>query len=176
MATMYSTTRPLVLLARYPPGLLHDEYKIPRLESYHSTDKTSYTYSGKTLSTHPMDQQLIVLKNSIEAITNQSFNSVLINFYRDGNDSNGWHADNEKELGTNPLIASLSLGATRRFHLKHQVSGEKLEFELDHGSLLIMGGELQHFWKHRIPKQVKIKEGRINLTFRMIDAHQRLPK
>jgi alkylated DNA repair dioxygenase AlkB len=154
--------------------LFGKEFKIPRLESFHSNQGTSYSYSGKTLTAHPMDKQLLKLKNKIEALANHSFNCVLVNYYRDGNDSNGWHADNEKELGLNPVIASVSLGATRRFDLKHQISGENIEFELYNGSLLIMGGELQQFWKHRIPKQKKVKEGRINLTFRLIDMHQRL--
>ena len=88
--------------------------------------------------------------------------------YRNGQDSNGWHADDEKELGQNPIIASLSFGATRRFDLKHKLTNERISFELNSGSLLVMGGEMQHFWKHQIPKQKKIDEPRINLTFRKI--------
>ena len=144
-------------------------FAIPRLESFHSINGKSYSYSGKTLSTRPFDNQLASIKNKIERLTNHSFNCVLVNCYRNGNDSNGWHADNEKELGKNPVIASVSLGATRRFDLKHNGTGEQLKFDLHNGSLLIMGGELQHYWKHRIPKQPGVNEGRINLTFRLID-------
>jgi len=92
----------------------------------------------------------------------------LANYYRDGNDSNGWHADNEKELGIDPVIASISLGVERRFDLKHNLTKEKISFHLSNGSLLIMGGSLQHNWKHTLAKAKKIEEGRINLTFRKI--------
>jgi alkylated DNA repair dioxygenase AlkB len=145
------------------------EHLIPRFESFLSENGQGYGYSGKKLSSHPFDQRITDLKNRIEKATGYRFNSVLVNFYRDGKDSNGWHADNEPELGKNPTIASLSLGASRRFDLQHLPSGTKLSFDLTHGSLLIMGGSLQHFWKHRIPKQLRINEGRINLTFRFID-------
>ena len=93
---------------------------------------------------------------------------MLANLYRDGKDSNGWHADNERELGKNPLIASLSLGATRRFDLRHNLTKEKISFELKPGSLLIMGGEMQHFWKHQVPKSFLAANMRINLTFRKV--------
>jgi alkylated DNA repair dioxygenase AlkB len=149
--------------------LFGKEHIIPRLESFHSEDGKSYGYSGKRLTTHRFDLQIIDLKNRIEKATGYKFNSVLVNFYRDGKDSNGWHADNEPELGKDPIIASMSLGATRRFELQHSSSGDKHSFELTNGSLLIMGGSIQQFWKHRIPKQLRINEGRINLTFRYID-------
>jgi len=147
-------------------GKIHD---IPRLESFHSEHGKSYGYSGKRLYTHPFDQRIKEIKIRIEKATGYSFNSVLINYYRNGTDSNGWHADNEPELGKNPIIASLSLGAQRRFDLKHNLGTEKISLELTNGSLVIMGGALQHHWKHQIPKQLKITEGRINLTFRFID-------
>lgn len=149
--------------------LFGKEHFIPRLESFLSENGKDYGYSGKRLTTHPFDQPILNLKDRIEKATGHSFNSVLINFYRDGKDSNGWHADNEPELGYDPTIASLSLGATRRFDLQHVSSGNKLSLDLINGSLLIMGGALQRHWKHRIPKQLRVKEGRINLTFRYID-------
>jgi alkylated DNA repair dioxygenase AlkB len=98
---------------------------------------------------------------------------VLLNLYRDGQDSNGWHADNEKELGVNPVIASVSLGASRFFHLKHNTDkSQKLKLELTHGSLLLMEGTTQHFWKHQIAKTAKAVAPRINLTFRkVLKAH-----
>jgi alkylated DNA repair dioxygenase AlkB len=88
--------------------------------------------------------------------------------YRTGKDSNGWHADNEKELGEAPVIYSLSFGQTRKFQLKHLKTGERINLELNSGSLLIMGGEIQHYWKHQVPKQLKIAKDRVNLTFRYI--------
>ena len=97
------------------------------------------------------------------------FTSCLLNLYRDGQDSNGWHADNEKELGINPVIASLSFGAERMFHMKHRRDrNQKLKLKLEHGSLLVMRGSLQHHWLHQIPKTKKTVGERINLTFRNI--------
>ena len=140
----------------------------PRLESFHGEDGLTYSYSGNTLAATPFTPELRELKERIEAITQKQFNCVLVNFYRDGKDSNGWHADDEKELGQDPLIASVSLGVTRRFDLRHIKNGHLLHLDLNHGSLLIMGGALQHFWKHRIGRSQKISTGRINLTFRYI--------
>ncbi|MGB5120416.1 MAG: alpha-ketoglutarate-dependent dioxygenase AlkB, partial [Vibrio fluvialis] len=108
------------------------------------------------------------LKQRCELLACQAFNSVLANLYRDGQDSMGWHQDNEPELGQQPVIASLSLGETRRFVLRHLHSKEKLELPLSHGSLLIMAGNTQHFWQHCVPKTVRTLEPRINLTFRLI--------
>jgi alkylated DNA repair dioxygenase AlkB len=91
-----------------------------------------------------------------------------VNLYRNGQDSNGWHADNEPELGINPVIASLSLGATRRFDLRHNLSNKKISIDLTNGSLLLMKGEMQHFWKHQIAKSKKVDAARVNLTFRWV--------
>jgi alkylated DNA repair dioxygenase AlkB len=143
-------------------------YTLPRLEAFYAELGKSYGYSGKQMNVREFDSTLLALKNKIEEKSAERFNSVLANWYRDGQDSNGWHADNEKELGKNPVIASLSLGETRRFDLRHTKTKEKVQLELKSGSLLIMGGELQHFWKHQIAKTKKVKAGRINLTFRMI--------
>jgi alkylated DNA repair dioxygenase AlkB len=140
----------------------------PRLEAYFATEGERYSYSGKTLIVQPFDELLVQLKQRIEQIANAEFNAVLINYYRDGNDSNGWHADDEKELGKNPIIASLSLGTTRRFDFKHNTLLEKHQLELTSGSLLIMSGEMQHHWKHQIAKTKRVQSGRINLTFRKI--------
>ena len=109
------------------------------------------------------------IKYFIEATTECQFTTVLLNQYRDGKDSNGWHADDEKELGLNPIIASLSFGAERVFQLKHNtISDLKKNIVLEHGSLLVMKGSTQHFWKHQIPKTTQAVGTRINLTFRTI--------
>lgn len=143
-------------------------HPIPRLEAFFGIGNQVYSYSGKTLETHHFTKELLELKSLIEQVSNEKFNCVLVNLYRDGKDSNGWHADNEPELGKNPVIASLSLGATRRFDLKHNTTKEKISIELNHGCLLIMKGEMQHFWKHQIAKTTKVSTPRINLTFRYI--------
>lgn len=143
-------------------------FDTPRLESLHVFDGKSYQYSGNTLVSHPFTEELKAVKNKIEAACGHTFNCVLANLYRDGKDSNGWHADNEKELGRNPVIASLSLGAERRFDIKHTATGVSKQLVLPHGSLLIMGGSMQHHWKHCIAKSTKILDQRINLTFRTL--------
>lgn len=149
-------------------NLFGKTHAIPRLEAFFATENKTYSYSGKTLQTHPFTTELLTLKSKIEAISQEQFNCVLVNLYRNGQDSNGWHADNEPELGKNPVIASLSLGATRRFDLRHNLTNEKLSFNLTNGSLLLMMGEMQHFWKHQIAKTKKVDAARINLTFRWV--------
>ena len=141
----------------------------PRLTAlYGNTDK-AYTYSNLTMEPHPWNPLLQKIKNQIAAVCDTNFTSVLLNLYRDGKDSNGWHADNEKELGTNPVIASISLGAERAFHLQHNCDkNRKHKMILQHGSLLIMKGATQHNWKHQISKTAKPINPRINLTFRWI--------
>ena len=143
-------------------------HKTPRKEAYFADKGMSYGYSGKQLTIQPWDKKVQELKNKIEEVSNQEFNACLVNLYEDGNHSNGWHADDEKELGKNPIIASLSLGTTRKFDLKHKHSGIKKRFYLNNGSLLIMGEGIQHNWKHQIPKETKVLTPRINLTFRKI--------
>ncbi|MFN1533353.1 alpha-ketoglutarate-dependent dioxygenase AlkB family protein [Vibrio jasicida] len=138
----------------------------PRLQAWHGD--VAYTYSGLTMSPHPWTPDLNELKARCEAIANVQFNSVLANLYRHGQDSMGWHQDNEPELGRNPVIASVNLGETRRFLLRNLHCKTQLEYELSHGALLIMAGELQHHWKHAVPKTAKPKGKRINLTFRHI--------
>ena len=144
------------------------EYNTPREESFHSKSQKHYRYSGFALHTNPYLPVLSEMEEQLTEFTKSNFNSVLINLYRNENDSNGWHADDEKELGQNPLIASLSLGATRRFELKHKERKEKIRLHLEHGDLLVMGGSLQHHWKHQIPKERNHCPPRINLTFRNI--------
>jgi alkylated DNA repair dioxygenase AlkB len=143
------------------------KYQQPRLTALFGNDGKAYSYSTITMQPHPWTTLLQKIKVRIETATNTKYTAVLLNLYRDGKDSNGWHADNEKELGKNPVIASLSFGATRTFHLQHNTDKSlKQKILLTHGSLLIMAGTTQHFWKHQIPKTAKPIEPRINLTFR----------
>ena len=144
-------------------------YAQPRLTSLHSNSMSTYTYSGLTLKPQPMTDELLELLGQIQKVSQHDFNCVLLNLYRDGADSNGWHADNEKELGKHPQIASFSFGATRFFHFKHRkIKSERYKMELQHGSLLLMEGAMQEHWLHQIPKTKKPLEPRINLTFRKI--------
>lgn len=143
---------------------------IPRLQAWYGDANTTYTYSGLTMNPKPWTDTLKILKNRCEELAGKTFNSVLANQYRDGNDSVSWHADDEPELGHNPVIASLSLGDSRTFQLKHQTKKHlpTQKLELTHGSLLIMKGETQHHWKHQIAKTKRVKQPRINLTFRYV--------
>lgn len=144
-------------------------YAQPRLTSLHSDSLSSYTYSGLTLQPNPMTKTLFELLNLIQTVCQHDFNCVLLNLYRNGSDSNGWHADNEKELGKYPKIASFSFGADRFFHFKHRkIKEQRYKMELHHGSLLLMEGEMQKYWLHQIPKTKRQLEPRINLTFRKI--------
>ncbi|OIQ30705.1 MAG: alpha-ketoglutarate-dependent dioxygenase AlkB [Bacteroidetes bacterium MedPE-SWsnd-G2] len=152
-------------------------YPQPRLTAYYSTINTSYSYSNITMGSKPFPDYLEKIRLKIEQATNETFNAVLLNLYRNGQDCNGWHADNEKSLGVNPVIASLSLGAERTFNFKHRkIKDEKHKINLHHSSLLIMKGEMQHHWLHQIPKTKKQKEARINLTFRYINEKTEIPQ
>lgn len=140
----------------------------PRLTAWYGNNDKPYSFSGITLHPLPWSTEILTIKSRIEPIANTEFNSVLLNLYRSGNDSISWHTDAEKELGVNPVIASINFGATRKFQLRHIKTKQKLEIELTHGSVLIMQGELQHFWQHQVPKTSKPVSERINLTFRVI--------
>ena len=145
------------------------EYDQPRLTALYANNKNPYTYSNITMHPTPFSPVLLEIKSKIEKTLNQTFTTCLLNLYRNGQDSNGWHADNEKELGINPVIASVSLGAERMFHMKHRTDkNQKLKLNLVHGSLLVMSGSTQHHWLHQIPKTKKNVGERINLTFRII--------
>ncbi|MBV7297742.1 alpha-ketoglutarate-dependent dioxygenase AlkB family protein [Enterovibrio paralichthyis] len=137
----------------------------PRLQAWFGQ---AYSYSGLNLKPALMPSLLLSLKAKCEEVSGVDYNSVLANLYRDGKDYMGWHQDNESELGETPSIASLSFGEPRRFVLRHLHSGEKREFELNSGSLLIMAGKTQTYWQHAVPKTAKINAPRINLTFRKI--------
>lgn len=145
-------------------------YPVPRQTAWYGYEGLNYKYSGIMCNPEPWTKELLEIKRVIEHfLPGEDFNSVLLNLYRNGNDKVSWHSDDEKELGINPTIASVSLGAVRRFDLKHKTHpDQKLQIELSSGSLVVMSGALQHNWLHQIPVQKKIQEPRINLTFRTI--------
>ncbi len=140
----------------------------PRLTAWYADAGLTYSYSGVTHQALPWTKTLAEVRRRVEEAAATPFNSVLLNFYRDGQDSIGYHTDAEPELGVNPPIASISLGSVRQFVLKHIKSGEKLKYDLAHGSLLLMGGTCQHHWVHGVPKTKAAVGPRINLTFRNI--------
>lgn len=145
------------------------EVYLPRFSSWHGNNDKPYTYSGLTLQPNAWNDGLLHLKNRIEIIAGINFNSVLMNWYRNGDDHLSWHTDAEKELGKNPIIASANFGETRDFMLRRNDNHScKLSIPLRHGTLLIMRGELQHFWQHCVPARKKVTQSRINLTFREI--------
>jgi alkylated DNA repair dioxygenase AlkB len=142
--------------------------KFPRLTAWYGETDKVYSFSGITLQPNEWTKELLEIKEKIELKCSKAFNSVLLNLYRDGNDSISWHTDAEKELGRNPVIVSVNFGAERTFQLRHMETKERISIPLTHGSLLIMQGELQHYWQHQIPKTKVFKTPRINLTFRVI--------
>lgn len=141
----------------------------PRRTAWYGDLGKSYTYSGLKMEPLPWTDELLQIKTKIELFLKHPFNSVLLNLYRHQKDSMGWHRDNEKELGPNPVIASLSFGASRTFCLRHYTDKKlKVNLELNHGSLLLMQGQTQHFWEHALPKRTREIPQRLNLTFRQI--------
>lgn len=146
-------------------------YAQPRLTALYGESDAPYSYSNITMYPKAYTPSLQKIKKDIEKACGIHFTTTLLNLYRNGSDSNGWHSDDEKELGKNPIIASLSLGQERMFHLKHKQNKElKHKIVLGNGSLLLMKGQTQHTWQHQIPKTKKIVDPRINLTFRIIKS------
>lgn len=144
-------------------------YLQPRLTALYGNNNQPYTYSNITMHPLPFSLALSEIKNKVEHIAQTTFTSCLCNLYRDGNDSNGWHADDETSLGKNPIIASVSLGATRSFKFRNKKDhSASIKIDLAAGSLLLMAGATQHNWQHQLPKTRKIIAPRINLTFRII--------
>jgi alkylated DNA repair dioxygenase AlkB len=139
---------------------------IPRLQQWFGDPKTSYTYSNIRLQAVQFPNWIDKLREQIEIESGERFNRALVNYYRDGSDSVDWHADDEAELGFEPLVASLSLGAERVFQLRRNVTQERLDISLPHGSLLVMGAGIQTYWQHRIAKTKKVEQPRVNFTFR----------
>jgi alkylated DNA repair dioxygenase AlkB len=142
---------------------------VPRLVAWYGDSEARYRYSGLTHQPLPWTPLLAKIRTQVAAAVGQPLNGVLINYYRDGQDSMGWHSDDEAELGTNPLIASLNLGGTRRFDLRRKGQG-RIEHSLllQHGSLLVMRGPTQHHWQHQVAKTRSPCAPRLNLTFRLI--------
>lgn len=143
--------------------------RVPRLIAWYGEPEAVYTYSGVRHEPLAFPSDLQAIRARVQSLSNAKFNSALANLYRDGRDGMGWHADNEPELGRNPVIASVSFGATRRFTLRHRWrKALKHAVDLEHGSLLVMEGPTQHHWLHALPKTVRPLGERINLTYRWI--------
>jgi alkylated DNA repair dioxygenase AlkB len=143
-----------------------------RKVAFYSDPLIAYTYSSKTKIGLPWKDPLIILKNIVESLTKQTYNACLLNLYHNGEEAMGWHSDNEKEIIANSSIASLSIGASRKFSFKHKVTKETISIQLGNGSLLEMKGTIQTHWLHTLPKSKKITESRINLTFRQMHAQK----
>ena len=152
-----------------PVKIFGREVLQPRLTAWFADSLKKYRYSGITMDAFEWTKELLEIREKVEKISGSGFNSALLNFYRNGNDSVGWHRDNEKELGPAPVIASVSLGAARKFELRnYSDNSEKVSILLTDGSLLLMKGNTQKAWEHRLPKSVKQLDARINITFRNI--------
>ena len=143
-----------------------------RKVAFYSDPLIAYTYSSKTKIGLPWKDPLFILKNIVESLTKQTYNACLLNLYHNGEEAMGWHCDNEKEIIANSSIASLSIGASRKFSFKHKVTKETISIQLENGSLLEMKGTIQSHWLHALPKSKKITESRINLTFRQMHAQK----
>jgi alkylated DNA repair dioxygenase AlkB len=143
---------------------------LPRLTAWYGDPGKSYSYSGISMEPNPWNDTLLQIKHPVDATAGVQFNSVLLSLYRNGNDSLSWHQDDEPELGEDPVIASVSFGATRSFQFRYKPDKNvpKLSIDLTHGSLLIMKGPTQRFWMHQVPKTSRPVDPRINLTFRVI--------
>lgn len=194
---MENKTRPVIDedgIAEYIPGVLNDAdaqrvfsallaqipwrdeavfifgrwVTVPRKTCWFGDAQAVYRYSGVTHDPVPWLPLLLELRTRVQVPAGSIFNSVLANLYRDGRDSMGWHADNEPELGADPTIASLSLGAARLFSLQHRKTKRKVNVMLENGSVLIMRGSLQRHWRHSLPKTTQSTPPRINLTFRFV--------
>jgi alkylated DNA repair dioxygenase AlkB len=165
----------------FTPTLLHDipwvhdevmmfgkKIVTKRKMAWFADNGISYTYSGSRKEAHVWTPVLSDIKNAVTQRTGHTYNSCLLNLYHNGSEAMGWHADNEKELLRNGAIASVSFGAPRQFVFKHRKSGEKVEIELENGSLLLMKDETQYHWLHRLPPTKKVLTPRINLTFRTV--------
>ena len=143
---------------------------LPRLQNWFGAQNTSYTYSGIRLQALEFPKWMDHVRTAVERDTGHQFNRALVNYYRNGRDSVDWHADNEPELGKEPLVASVSLGAERVFQLRHNRDKQRLSVSLPHGSLLLMGAGIQEYWQHRLPKVSGVEQSRVNLTFRYMES------
>lgn len=145
-------------------------FTLPRLQTWHADPGILYSHSNNLLYTRPWTPLLSSLRRDVSEALHQPFNAVLVNRYRHGDDYVGWHADDDIEMGENPLIASLSLGAERLFSLRHKISGDSYQLPLPSGALLVMRPPFQQYWEHAVLPAPGFTEGRINLTFRRVLA------
>jgi len=166
---LFAELRDAVAWENHRIRLFGREHASPRLSCWIGDPDASYRYSGTRFEPRPWPMALGPIRSRLREELGVDFNSVLANLYRDGHDAMGWHSDSEPELGPAPVIASLSLGAVRRFVLKHREDpARKLALELPHGSLLVMRGDTQRNYRHALPRTAKPIGQRINLTFRRI--------
>ena len=140
-----------------------------RMVAWYADDRFPYRYSGTTKVALPWTKNLLAIKNHVQEVSGESFNSCLLNLYHNGSEGMAWHSDGEKELRKEGAIASISLGAERKFSFKHKKSKQRIDVFLENGSLLIMKGTTQEYWLHRLPPTKKVNDYRINLTFRQIN-------
>lgn len=168
-AKLYYDTLLLEIPWQHDEALIYGKRIITKRKvAWYGDDSYDYTYSKTTKTALPWTKALLELKQLVENNCNTKFNSCLLNLYHDGDEGMAWHSDDEKALGKNTVIGSLSFGAVRKFSFKHKKTNEKREIILNNGSLLVMKGTTQTHWLHRLPKSTKIKHPRINLTFRTI--------
>lgn len=144
-------------------------HELPRLRQWYGNRDSIYLWSGIEMRPLPWTPELLEIREKVQDLVQQQFNSVLLNYYRNGNDTVGWHSDNETGLGDQPFIASLSLGAPRDFMLRSMDQSEKVKITLSHGSLLTMGGDSQRLWQHSLPRRRMVALPRVNLTFRRFE-------
>ncbi|NNL57040.1 MAG: alpha-ketoglutarate-dependent dioxygenase AlkB [Pseudomonadales bacterium] len=169
-AQLFATLRAEIDWQQETIFLFGKRQPVPRLSALYGDSGLLYRYSNIEHTAHAWTPLLAALRKDVEGLTGSSVNSVLANLYRDGNDCNGWHADNEPELGSAPVIASISLGAARDFHFKHrELPQHSYRCQLAPGSVLIMAGAMQSHWLHQLPRRRRVSEARINLTFRQIE-------
>lgn len=174
-ACLFDVLRQQVAWREEDVVLFGRRYRQPRLVAWYGDAGAVYSYSGNRMQPQPWIEPLLALRERVEGEAGASFNSVLLNLYRHERDAMGWHSDDEPELGRNPVIASVSLGVSREFQLRHR-QREDLAIQrlvLGHGSLLVMAGPTQHHWKHRVKRETRALGERINLTFRQIVGRTR---
>ena len=146
------------------------EYLTPRLTAWYGDAGTDYSVSGKIANPLPWTEELLLIKEMVEPLAGTRFNSVLLNYYRDGNDSVAWHSDKESILGSRPVIASVSFGQVRNFDIRNKRNHkEHYSVRLEHGSFMLMKAGLQEAFEHRIAKSAKPMKPRVNLTFRVVE-------
>jgi alkylated DNA repair dioxygenase AlkB len=151
-------------------------FEIPRLQAWFADTGIQYSYSNNLLPVQQWPHSLLALKQTVEATVGHRFNAVLVTYYRHGDDHVTWHADDERELGDQPVIASLSLGATRQFCYRNKATGESHSLALENGDLVLMLPEFQHHWQHCVPVEAEVREPRINLTFRNVVNREMQPR